>query len=186
MNHRASVTKAGQGDKGHVRQTLNALLNTWVHRIFLSSINQAWHVHSPRAKQIKLHTLRHWKATMEYHRTLNIKYVQQLLGHKKLENTYLYTQLINFESDEWHAAHARNLEEESKLIEAGFEYVRYSGRTTLQYIENASKVGCSSIVQGSGSIVRLSMVASRVTDPGSNPGRSTKKPPHRCYSELAH
>jgi len=37
-----------------------------------------------------------------------------------------YTQLIDFESDEWHVAHARNLEEESKLIEAGFEYVRYS------------------------------------------------------------
>ncbi|MEM2935981.1 MAG: tyrosine-type recombinase/integrase [Candidatus Bathyarchaeia archaeon] len=81
---------------------------------------------NPRLKQIHLHTFRHWKATMEYHRTLNIKYVQQLLGHKKLENTDMYTQLINFESDEWHVAHARNLEEEDKLIEAGFEYVRYS------------------------------------------------------------
>jgi len=63
---------------------------------------------------------------MEFHRTKNIKYVQQLLGHKKLENTDMYTQLINFESDEWHVAHSRNLEEESKLIETGFEYVRYS------------------------------------------------------------
>jgi hypothetical protein len=32
----------------------------------------------------------------------------------------------NSESDEWHVAHARNLIEEGKLIEAGFEYVRYS------------------------------------------------------------
>ncbi len=63
---------------------------------------------------------------MEYHRTMNIKFVQQILGHKKLENTDFYTQLINFESNDWHVAHARNLEEESKLIEAGFEYVRYS------------------------------------------------------------
>jgi hypothetical protein len=31
------------------------------------------------------------------------------------------------------------------------------------------------IVQGSGSIVRLSMTASRAADPGSNPGRSTKE-----------
>jgi integrase len=83
---------------------------------------------NPRLKLIHLHTLRHWKATMEYHRTKNIKWVQQLLGHKKLENTDMYTQLINFESDEWHVSHARNLEEESKLIEAGFEYVRYSDR----------------------------------------------------------
>ena len=63
---------------------------------------------------------------MEYHRTKNIKYVQQLLGQKKLKNADLYTQLPNFESDELNVAHATNLEEESKLIEAGFEYVRYS------------------------------------------------------------
>jgi hypothetical protein len=62
---------------------------------------------------------------MEYRRTLNIR-TPKLLGHKKLENTDLYTQLINFETDEWHVAHTRNLEEENKLIEAGFEYVRYS------------------------------------------------------------
>jgi len=49
-----------------------------------------------------------------------------LLGHKKIENTEIYTHLINFESDEWHVAHAKDLEEETKMIEAGFEYVRYS------------------------------------------------------------
>jgi hypothetical protein len=63
---------------------------------------------------------------MEFYRTKNIKFVQNILGHKKLENTDVYTHLINFESDEWHVAHARNLEEENKLIEAGFEYVRCS------------------------------------------------------------
>jgi len=63
---------------------------------------------------------------MKYNWSKNIKYVQQLLGYKKLKNTDMYTQLIDFESDEWYVAQARNLEEESKLIEAGFEYVRYS------------------------------------------------------------
>ena len=63
---------------------------------------------------------------MEFHRTKNIKYVQKMLGHKKLENTDLYTQLIDFENEEYHVAHARNLEEENKLIEVGFQYVRYS------------------------------------------------------------
>jgi integrase len=81
---------------------------------------------NPKLREIHLHTLRRWKATMEYHRTNNIKFVQNILGHKKLENTDVYTHLINFESDEWHVAHARNLEEENKLIEGGFEYVRYS------------------------------------------------------------
>ena len=36
------------------------------------------------------------------------------------------TQLIDFESNEWQVANARNLKEENKLIEAGFEYLRYS------------------------------------------------------------
>ena len=75
-----------------------------------------------------MHTLRHWKATIEYHKTKNILYAKQLLGHKKLEKTEIYTHIINFESDEWHVAHARDLEEENKLIEAGFEYVHYSER----------------------------------------------------------
>lgn len=83
---------------------------------------------NPRLKQIRLRTMRHFKATMEYHRTMNIKFVQQIFGHKKLENTDFYTQLINFEINDWHVAQARNLEEESKLIEEGFEYVRCSER----------------------------------------------------------
>ena len=48
------------------------------------------------------------------------------LGHKKLENTDFYSQLIDFESNDWRVAHPINLGEESKLMEAGFEYVRYS------------------------------------------------------------
>jgi len=30
------------------------------------------------------------------------------------------------ESDEWHVVHAKNLKDETKLIEAGFEYICYS------------------------------------------------------------
>jgi integrase len=88
----------------------------------------ARNLQNPRLLQIHPHTFRHWKATMEYHRTNNIKWVQQLLGHKNILNTDVYTHLISFENDEWHAAHAKNLEEESKLIETGFEYVRYSDK----------------------------------------------------------
>jgi len=65
---------------------------------------------------------------MEYHRTKDILHVKRLLGHRKIENTEIYTHLINFESDEWHVAHAKDLKEETKLIEAGFEYVRYSDK----------------------------------------------------------
>jgi hypothetical protein len=63
---------------------------------------------------------------MEYHRTRDILHVKHLLGHKKLENTEIYTHLIDFQNDEYHVKHAKNLEEESKLLESGFEFVRYS------------------------------------------------------------
>jgi hypothetical protein len=51
------------------------------------------------------------------------KHVQPSLGHRKLENNDFCTQLLNFESDERHVAHATNLEEDNKLIEAGFEFI---------------------------------------------------------------
>ncbi len=80
---------------------------------------------NPRLRQIHFHTFRHWKATMEYKRTRDILHVKYMLGHKRLENTEIYTHLIEFESNEYHTAHAKTLEEEDKLIEAGFELVRY-------------------------------------------------------------
>ena len=78
---------------------------------------------NPRLIQIKLHTFRHWKATTEYHKTKDILHVKQLLGHKKLENTLIYTQLVDFEDDEFTCKVAKTLEEASQLIEAGFDYV---------------------------------------------------------------
>jgi integrase len=86
---------------------------------------------NPRLNQISFHTFRHWKASIEYHKTKDILYVKRLLGHKKLENTEIYTHLINFESDEWHVAIAQSLEEETKLIEGGFEYVTYYDKNEL-------------------------------------------------------
>jgi hypothetical protein len=35
----------------------------------------------------------------------------------------IYTQLVEFEGDEYHSAIAHNLEEAQKLVEAKFEYV---------------------------------------------------------------
>jgi integrase len=78
---------------------------------------------NPRTERITFHTLRHWKATMEYSKTKDILYVMQLLGHRNIKNTLVYTQLVNFESDEYHFATASTIEEAGKLIQAGFEYV---------------------------------------------------------------
>ncbi|MCS7114452.1 MAG: tyrosine-type recombinase/integrase, partial [Candidatus Bathyarchaeota archaeon] len=40
--------------------------------------------------QINFHTIRHWKATMEYHRTKDILYVKNFLGHREVRNTEIY------------------------------------------------------------------------------------------------
>lgn len=78
---------------------------------------------NPRLLRITFHTLRHWKATMEYQKTKDILHVMRLLGHRNINNTLIYTQLVTFESDEYHSATAKNVEEARKLIEEGFEYV---------------------------------------------------------------
>jgi len=60
---------------------------------------------------------------MEYHKTKDILHVMRRLGHKRIENTLIYTSLVQFESDDFHSAVAENIDEAKKLIEAGFEYV---------------------------------------------------------------
>ncbi|MDH5449174.1 MAG: site-specific integrase [Candidatus Bathyarchaeota archaeon] len=87
---------------------------------------------NPRIEKIHFHTLRHWKATMEYHKTKDILHVKQLLGHRSLDSTLIYTQLVHFpEDDEWHVAHAKTLEEEGELIKQGFEFVRFSKKHSV-------------------------------------------------------
>jgi len=78
---------------------------------------------NPRLSQITFHTFRHFFATMLYAKTKNILLVQQKLGHRSIENTQIYTQLIVFESDEYHSATATRTDEAEKLVQAGFEYV---------------------------------------------------------------
>jgi len=60
---------------------------------------------------------------MEYAKTKDIIHVMQMLGHKNIQNTLLYTQLISFQSDEFYSATAKTVQDAQKLIEAGFEYV---------------------------------------------------------------
>ena len=87
--------------------------------------------------RITLHTFRHWKGTMEYHKTKDIIHVQRILGHRCIQSTMVY---INIESalwlntqDEWTHKVCNSLEEEGKLINAGFELVRAVNETTTIY-----------------------------------------------------
>jgi len=78
---------------------------------------------NPRIERISFHTFRHFYATMLYAKCKNILLVQQRLGHRSIDNTVIYTQLINFESDEYNTATATTTKEAENLVQAGFEYV---------------------------------------------------------------
>ncbi len=78
---------------------------------------------NPRLLRISFHTFRHWKATMEYAKTKDILHVMRLLGHKRIQNTLIYTQLVDLKTDEYTSKAARDAGEASRLIEAGFDYV---------------------------------------------------------------
>jgi integrase len=82
---------------------------------------------NPRISKISFRTFRHWKGTMEYHKTKDILHVKGVLGHKTIQSTMVY---INLEAaifqtacDEFTVRVARSLDEACRLIESGFDYV---------------------------------------------------------------
>jgi len=82
---------------------------------------------NPRLLRITYHTLRHWKGTVEYHRTKDILHVKEVLGHKRIENTMIYIDiekaLYKETNDEFMVKAVESLDEACKLLETGFEYV---------------------------------------------------------------
>ncbi len=59
---------------------------------------------------------------MEYHKTKDILHVQRVFGYRNINSTLIYTHLVNFESDEYHTATSKSLQEDEELLKAGFEY----------------------------------------------------------------
>ena len=79
-----------------------------------------------RFKKINFTVLRHFKGTWEYYNTKDIRHVQYVLGHKSIQNTLIYVQIVEnwqVKPDVWTSRVAHNVEEACKLVETGFEYV---------------------------------------------------------------
>ena len=85
---------------------------------------------NPRLLKIHFHTLRHWRASMEYERTGDIYAVKNLLGHKSISNTDRY-QHGSFSSDEYVTKRPQTSQEEDMLISVGFEFVRFDHRENV-------------------------------------------------------
>ena len=80
---------------------------------------------NPRLKRITFHIFKHWKGTMEYHRTKDILHVQQVLGHKDIQNTLRYITLADelFKGQQEYVSKvAKNVKDACVLVDAGFEY----------------------------------------------------------------
>ncbi len=74
-------------------------------------------------KTIRLYDFRHYFATRLYAKTRDILYVKQQMGHKSIDTTLIYTQLIdNNEEEEYTCKTANNSKEAIQLIETGFKY----------------------------------------------------------------
>jgi len=86
----------------------------------------------PTFKSIRLYDFRHFKATMEYHKTKDRLHVKAMLGHKDLRTTLRYTQLLEtLEDDEYTCKTATNVKEATELLEHGFEYITEIDGTKL-------------------------------------------------------
>ena len=95
-----------------------------VRHIFIRMRNRlAKRLCEPQLRKFRLYDLRHYYATMLYHRTKDILLVKEKLGHKRLETTLIYTHLIDFQDEEFTVRAVKSVAEASGLIESGFEYV---------------------------------------------------------------
>jgi len=79
---------------------------------FAYSFRRTWKrlavkMQNPNLDRITFHTFRHWYATMLFHKTKNLTFVQERLGHKSILTTTIYTHLIKFGADSYHSASSR-------------------------------------------------------------------------------
>ena len=73
--------------------------------------------------KVRLYDFRHFFGSILYHKTKDILYVKQQLGHKRIENTLIYTHLVKLRDSGYIVKVAKSVGEVSELLEQGFDYV---------------------------------------------------------------
>ena len=82
---------------------------------------------SPNLMRIHFHTFRHWKATIEQHRTKDPWHVKMILGHKSIQSTetYIHLEKMMYDGeadDQFIVKVADTMDEAVRLMEVGFEF----------------------------------------------------------------
>jgi integrase len=104
--------------------------NKHTHKVTFEALRKrtAIKLNNQRLNNIHMHTFRHWKATMEYHKTKDIMHVKLVLGHKKIDSTMVYINLEQaiflYNTDEYITKVAHTPEEIIQLNDAGFTYIQ--------------------------------------------------------------
>jgi integrase len=79
---------------------------------------------NPSLRKIRLYDFRHYFATNLYHDTRDLLLVKEKLGHRNIQNTLVYTHLIQVDEEtSYHSATAKTIDEAKALIEQGFDFV---------------------------------------------------------------
>jgi len=73
--------------------------------------------------KIRLYDFRHFYGTLLYHKTKDILYVKQQLGHRRIENTIIYTHLVKLQDSSYIVKAAKDMRQATELLEQGFDYV---------------------------------------------------------------
>ena len=80
-------------------------------------------LNKPQLKTIRLYDFRHYFATRLYAKTKDILLVKQQMGHKRIDTTLIYVQLISYNDEEEYTCRATNDKKEAmQLIENGFRF----------------------------------------------------------------
>jgi len=77
---------------------------------------------NPRLSKITFHTLRHWRGTREYEKTLDPIHVRDFLGHSCLKNTEIYIHRLKSGRQEYHVKATKDEKEAIEFAGQGFEY----------------------------------------------------------------
>jgi len=99
---------------------------------------------NPRLLNVTFTTFRDWGATMTYHYTRKLLLVQQLLGHKNIQNTLRYTRPVHFKEDEFEVETAATIEEAKELLKVGFDYI--AEKNSIMLFRRPKRFGSLSVI----------------------------------------